>query len=141
MEITAYVFCLELGELIMGTWQVYGPKSDTRLSLQTGYNLRELVNFLASPLVTDNHKLKVQLRLAYVWGEDAERVGLSWHSDLVDSVMLLKGRGVCITVHVRTHPRWLDPWVDMLVSRPFFVAGFRHKGRIAAVCSLCVLWP
>ncbi|KAK3171672.1 hypothetical protein OEA41_003756 [Lepraria neglecta] len=98
---------------------VYGRRSDSRLREQTGYNLSELTYCLTPPLGQDPHELKIQLQLKPVWGEDIRRLDPELYWPLLNSAIVLRGRGVDTQVHVHTHPRYLDEWVDTLVSNHF----------------------
>ncbi|CAD6583317.1 MAG: hypothetical protein ASARMPREDX12_001231 [Alectoria sarmentosa] len=94
---------------------VYGVSSNFGFRLQTSFNLRHLTELLAcSP------KVKVQLRFGYVWGEKVWDLGPSeYRYTLATGVENLRLRGVEIDVHIRTHPRFMDEWVDLLVRRPY----------------------
>ena len=99
--------------------QVYGRRSDTCLRDQTSYNLSELTYCLPPPLGQDSHELKIQLQLKPVWGENMRRLDPKLYWPLLNSAVLLRGRRVDVQVHVHTHPRYLDEWVDTLVSNHF----------------------
>lgn len=61
--------------------------------------------------------MKVQLRLGHVFGEN----GLclpppKYFETLAHGVAGLQLSGVEVDVHIKTHPRFMDEWVDLLVS-------------------------
>ena len=61
--------------------------------------------------------MKVQLRFGYVWGEKGQDLGPSDYRYALDtSVESLRLNGVDMDVHIKTHPRFMDEWVDLLVS-------------------------
>ena len=58
----------------------------------------------------------MQLRLGYVWGENSRYLGPSEYSyALAAGVESLRSNGVEMDVHIKTHPRFMDEWVDLLV--------------------------
>ena len=61
--------------------------------------------------------MKVQLRLGFAWGEECRYFGPSEYIDIVlaGALRLLLG-GADVHVHIKTHPRFMDQWVDLLVS-------------------------
>ena len=97
--------------------QVYGSTSNLRFRIQTSFNLRHLTDFLAlAP------KMKVQLRLGYVFGENGQYLGPDeYRGILAAGVHSLRLNGVDMDVHIRTHPRFMDEWVDSLVRAIFGV--------------------
>ena len=94
---------------------MYGSASNARFRSQTCANLQQLNEHLVSV-----PKIKVQLRFGYVWGEDCRRLGPGEYMDtLMAGVQFLQSNGVDFDVHVKTHPRFMDDWVDLLVSTFF----------------------
>ena len=66
--------------------------------------------------------MKVQLRLGCVFGEESRNIGPKDYRDfLAASYPNLRLRGVDTHVHIRTHPRFMDSWVDNLVSTVFHI--------------------
>lgn len=66
--------------------------------------------------------MKVQLRLGYVWGENCRYLGPSDYCyTLAAGVHSLQLKGVDMDIHIRTHPRFMDEWVDLLVRTMFCV--------------------
>ena len=64
----------------------------------------------------------MQLRLGYAWGEECRYFGPSEYRDVVIAgARSLLSNGVDVHVHIRTHPRFMDQWVDLLVSSIFRV--------------------
>lgn len=74
-------------------------------------NLRHLTELLAcSP------NMKVQLRFGYVWGQNGRYLGPGMYHNIMNSgVERVRLKGVDMDVHIRTHPKFLDEWVDLLV--------------------------
>lgn len=59
----------------------------------------------------------MQLRFGYVWGEKGLDLGPSdYRYALATGVESLRLNGVEMDVHIKTHPRFMDEWVDLLVS-------------------------
>lgn len=66
--------------------------------------------------------MRVQLRLGYVWGEQCRYLGPSEYLiTLAASVRSLQAKGIEMDVHIKTHPRFMDKWVDFLVRTLFCV--------------------
>ena len=66
----------------------------------------------------------MQLRLGYAWGEECRYFGPSEYRDVVIAgAQSLLSNGVDVHVHIRTHPRFMDQWVDLLVSSIFLLSG------------------
>ena len=66
--------------------------------------------------------MRVLLQFGYVWGEDGRYLGPKEHLCILSTgVRSLRLSGVEIDVHIKTHPRFLDEWVDLLV-RTYFVS-------------------
>ncbi len=64
----------------------------------------------------------MQLRFGYVWGEDCRYLGPDeYHFILATGIQNLRLHGVEIDVHIKTHPRFMDEWADLLVSTVFLV--------------------
>lgn len=106
---------------------MYGHITNSRLRQQTLVNLRHLTKYLASV-----PKIKVQLRFGYAWGEECRYFGPGEYRDVVIAgAQSLLSNGVDLHVHIRTHPRFMDQWVDLLVSSIFRVMSlyfvFRFK--------------
>ena len=60
------------------------------------------------------------MRFGYVWGEDSRHLEPKDYLHLLSTgTRSLRLSGVEIDVHIRTHPRFLDEWVDLLVSTYF----------------------
>lgn len=90
---------------------VYG-RSNFRCCLQTAFNLRHLTELLAS-----SPKTRVLLQFGYVWVEDGCHLGPKDYLYLLSTgTRSLRLSGAEIDVHIKTHPRFLDEWVDLLVS-------------------------
>ena len=104
------------------TKQIYGPVTHPHLRAESLANLHQLASFLAySPEL-----MKVQLRLGFVWGENCLYLGPREYMESLETGLVClssqsqrKGGKVEVEVHVRTHPRFMDEWVDVLV-RTFF---------------------
>lgn len=61
--------------------------------------------------------LKVDLHLSYTWGRDPAKTFPPYYRPLFGPCSLLAGtKGVEANIHIRTHPIYLDLWVDLLVS-------------------------
>lgn len=68
----------------------------------------------------------MQLRLGYVWGEKGFHLGPSeYRHTFAPAVESLRLNGVEMDIHIKTHPRFLDDWVDILV-RTVFCVSFSH---------------
>ncbi|CAF9937817.1 hypothetical protein IMSHALPRED_000558 [Imshaugia aleurites] len=89
---------------------VYGASSDCHFRLQTSFNLRHLTEVLAcSP------NMKVQLSLGYVWGANGRELGPSQYCEtLATGIENLILNEVELGVHIKTHPKFIDEWVDIL---------------------------
>ena len=60
--------------------------------------------------------MRVQLRLGYLWTENSRYLGPSEYLDtLAAGVRSLLSNRVEMDVHIKTHPRFMDEWVDILV--------------------------
>ena len=60
------------------------------------------------------------LQFGYVWGEDSRYLGPKDYLYLLSTgTGSLRLSGAEIDVHIKTHPRFLDEWVDLLVSTYF----------------------
>lgn len=96
---------------------MYGPRHNHRFRIQTTYNLRHLTELLAS-----SPKVKVKLQVGYVWGESGQRLGPSeYRYILANALECLRLNRVDMEVHIRTHPKYMDEWVDLLVRAAFRV--------------------
>lgn len=94
---------------------MYGPGANSRFRRQASDNLRRLAEVLAS-----SPRVKVQLRLGYVFGEDGRYLGPSEYLYTLDiGVESLRLSGVEMDVHIKTHPKFMDEWVDILVRNLF----------------------
>ena len=94
--------------------QVYGPNSEERLRQQVHFNLKDLGTFLTQP--TDL-KLEIRIRLDFVLGEDPRHLNPIFYMALVSCIYSMKTRGN-FEIHLVTHPRYMDLWVDTLVRIP-----------------------
>ena len=87
-----------------------------RLHEQISYNLREMADFLGSPGFPERDRLKVEVRF-----NNVERMYPSpfhpecyWH--VLNSLLMLRRRGVKVQGCIWVHPCWLHEWVHLLVS-------------------------
>ena len=87
-----------------------------RLHEQISYNLREMADFLGSTGFPERDRLKVEVRFKTV-----ERMYPSpfhpecyWH--VLNSLLMLRRRGVKVQGCIWVHPCWLHEWVHLLVS-------------------------
>ena len=80
---------------------------------QTQFNLLQLTTFLDYEVP----KLRVQVRLSYFWGENPRSLSPMYFSALLSCIINMRN-AERIAVHIRTHPIYMDPWVDLLVSAP-----------------------
>lgn len=83
-------------------------------------NLLVLTEFLTAQRNTTS-KLDIELRLGYSWGDDLKALhqGYYWPTLSVAIGLrrkLLEEGGGEVRVHVKIHPKFLDEWVDILVS-------------------------
>ena len=68
--------------------------------------------------------MKVKLQIGYVWGEEGRNLGPSeYRYTLATALESLRLNGVETDLHIRTHPRFMDEWVDILVRRVFHIDG------------------
>lgn len=74
-------------------------------------------------LLAPSPKMKVKLRVGYVWGEKGHDLGPSeYRYTLATALESLRLNGVVTDVHIRTHPKFMDEWVDILVRTVFHIA-------------------
>ena len=89
---------------------MYG-RSNFGCCLETAFNLQKLAELLASSPNT-----RVLLQFGYMWVEDGRYLGPKDYLYLLLAGTNLRASGVEVDVHIKTHPRFLDEWVDLLVS-------------------------
>lgn len=78
--------------------------------------------------------MKVQLRFGYVWGEKSQYLGPNEYKYALDTgVESLRFKRVEMDVHIKTHPRFMDEWVDFLVSRSYPVPSFLDSCSVLSV--------
>lgn len=66
--------------------------------------------------------MRVQLRLGYVWGEQCRYLGpREYLVTLAAGIRSLRAKGIEMDVHIKTHPRFMDRWVDFLVRTMYYV--------------------
>lgn len=82
----------------------------------------------------------MQLRFGYVWGEDGRSLGPSEYVyTLATGIESLRLNGVEMDVHIKTHPKFMDEWVDLLVRTLFriMVSDLRFVLRLLRARVLC----
>lgn len=66
--------------------------------------------------------MRVQLSLGFVWEEQCLYLGPGKYLvTLAAGVRSLRAKGIEMDVHIKTHPRFMDNWVDFLVRTVFCV--------------------
>lgn len=84
---------------------------------QAIYNADRLAEVLAG---SGTPKVQVEVRLGGVWGEDPRTLRPEQFWGGLGAAKTMASKGLDIKVWVTSHARWLDDWVDILVSIPAF---------------------
>ena len=88
-----------------------------RLHEQISYNFGELADFLGSPEVPDRDRPKVEVRFDTVERQYPSPFHPECYWHVLNSLLMLRRRGVKVHGWIWVHPCWLHEWVQLLVSQ------------------------